>query len=406
MKAPATDQQALDAALNTFRRTLPKTIGADDIEHVFASFQYLAKPVVGTGLQRVIDFLSFRIGDGPMDALPGDASVTVIERSAEPGEEREEYNIHVGGRAYVLASSPRRQQPDDAKNGVRQISLKEITADGDRFRLAIATTLPEDDGDISSFGSCRIENYSKFMDFMDGIRRDMEPYLQEMVGSFDPMKDGELRMSALRSIAQQYLIDRDGKLPGRLCREAGSAIIAGASARICDYIASTLPEIVTSATARGIVWGEAFLEYGDLDNNVTAIPTEVPGRSALYHRNTSLIFDHNAFVVWSDHDSAGKLVELAAAALLPGDDRLRATVAAVASGQTPDDAVLLHYRPQDKLFDLESFFATGLMQSMGHYVSYDFEEIVDGQMDDSDDAAIKTDFSDLFYGEDEFRNAP
>lgn len=42
---------------------------------------------------------------------------------------------------------------------------------------------------------------------------------------------------------------------------------------------------------------------------------------------------------------------------------------------------------------------------MGHYVSYDYEEIVDGQMDDSDDAAIKTDFSNLFY-DGEFQNAP
>jgi hypothetical protein len=244
------------------------------------------------------------------------------------------------------------------------------------------------------------------MGFMDDMRPDMEPYLREMVGSFDPMKDGELRISALTSIPQQYLIDRDGKLPGALCREAGAAITAAASARICDYIASTLPGIVASATARGIVWEEAFLEYGDLDNNVTAIPSEIPGRSALYHRNTSLIFDHNAFVVWSDHDSDGRLVELSAAALLPGDERLRAAVAAVSSGQLPDDAVLLLYRPQEKLFDLESFFATGLMQSMGHYVSYDHEEIVDGQMDDSGDSKIRTDFSEIYFGEDFDDEAP
>jgi hypothetical protein len=393
MKAPTTDKEALDRALDAFRRTLPKTIDADDIEHVFASFQYLAGPVVGIGLQRVIDFLNFRIGDGTVVSRPGHAFLTVAGRSTEPGEEHEEYKIRADGRSYVLETSPMRQ------GSGTQIYVRGISPEGDSFRIAGATIWTDRDGDIHSKGSCRIENFSKFMGFMDDMRPDMEPYLREMVGSFDPMKDGELRISALTSIPQQYLIDRDGKLPGTLCREAGAAITAAASARICDYIASTLPGIVTSATARGIVWEEAFLEYGDLDNNVTAIPTEVPGRSALYHRNTSLIFDHNAFVVWSDHDSDGRLVELSAAALLPGDERLRATVAAVASGQIPDDAVLLRYRPQEKLFDLESFFATGLVQSMGHYVSYDHEEIVDGQMDESGDAKIRTDFSDIYFGD-------
>ncbi|MNU31174.1 hypothetical protein D3C71_196920 [compost metagenome] len=399
MKAPTTDQQALDAALNTFRRTLPRTIDADDIEHVFASFQYLAEPVVGVGLQRVVEFLRLERDNDPLDALAATAE-NPAEADDGDGEDEEEYRIQAGGNSYILSIAPRRQ------GGGTQVSLRDVTNEGDSLRIAGSTVWTDTDGDIHSKGFCRVENYSRFMDFMDGIRHAMEPYLRDMVSPFEPMKDGELRMSALMSISQQYLIDRDGKLPGRLCREAGKAIISGASATICDYIAATLPEIVASATARGIVWGQAFLEYNDLDNNVTAIPTEMPGRSALYHRNTSLIFDHNAFVVWTDHDSDGRLVELSAAALLPGDDRLRETVAAVASGEIPDDVVLMCYRPADRLFENESFFATGLMQSMAHYVSYDFEEIVDGRMDASDDAAIKTDFCDLFFGDDEFQNAP
>lgn len=394
MKAPDTDQQALDAALNTFRRTLRKTIKADDIEHVFASFQYLAEPVVGIGLQRVVEFL--RLGH-----LAISSPSTEATQDDEEGEKKnEEYCIHAGPLSYVLSISPRRQGSGD------QASLRAVDGDGKSIRIAGTTFWTDIDGDIESKGFCRVENYSRFMDFMDFIRPDMERYLRDTVPSFSPMKDGELRMSALTSISQQYLIDRDGNLPGRLCREAGDAIIAGASAKLCDYIATTLPEVVSAATARGIVWGDAFLEYNDLDNNVTVIPTDVPGRSALYHRNTSLIFDHNAFVVWTDHDSDGRLVELSAAALLPGDDRLRETVAAVASGEMPDSAVLMCYRPADKLFENESFFATGLMQSMAHYVSYDFEEIVDGRMDDSKDSAIRTDFSKLFFGDDFFDNKP
>lgn len=399
MKAPTTDQQALDAALNTFRRTLPKTIDADDIEHVFASFPYLAEPVVGVGLQRVVEFLRVERDNAPHDTLAASAG-NPAGADDEEGEAEEEYRIQVGGSSYILSIAPQQQ------GGATQVILRDVSNEGDSLRIAGSTVWTDTDGDIHSKGFCRVENYSRFMDFMDGIRHAMEPYLRDMVSPFDPMKDGELRMSALMSISQQYLIDRDGKLPGRLCREAGRAIISGASARICDYIAATLPEIVASATARGIVWGQAFLEYNDLDNNATVIPTEVPSRSALYHRNTSLIFDHNAFVVWTDHDSDGRLVELSAAALLPGDDRLRETVAAVASGEMPDDAVLMCYRPADKLFENESFFATGLMQSMAHYISYDFEEIVDGRMNDSKDSAIRTDFSELFFGDDLFDNKP
>jgi hypothetical protein len=396
MNAPATDKQALDLALDAFRHTLPDVLEADDIEHVFSSFQYLAEPVVGVGLQRVLEF--FQTSELPADSLPGHALVTLAEDTSEPGEERREYLVAMGGSSYALTSAPRRQQRGDAEKGIRQIVLSDVADDGYRSRLASATAWTKD-GDNLSFGSCRMENFSGFMDFMDGIRGDMEPYLRDTVGRFDPMKDGEMRHSAFRSLAQQYLIDRDGGLPGRLCREAAGAIIEGGSARICDYIASVLPEIVTSATARGIVWGEAFLEYNDLDNNVTAIPTEVPGRSALYHRNTSLIFDHNAFVVWADHDSDGRLVELSAVALQPGDDRLRATVAAIVAGVAPEDEIPLRYRPALDVFEHEAFFATGMLPSMGHYVAYDFEEMVEGHMDKSKDSKIVTDFAKIFFGD-------
>jgi hypothetical protein len=397
MTAPATDKQALDLALEAFRHTLPDTLEANDIEHVFSSFQYLAEPVVGIALQRVLEF--FQTSELPADFRTGHALVTLAEDTSEPDEERKEYLIAMSGSTYVLTSAPRRQQRGDAEKGIRQIVLSGVADDDYRSRLASATAWTKD-GDNLSLGSCRMENFSGFMDFMDGIRGDMEHYLRETVGRFDPMEDGKMRHSAFRSLAQQYLVDRDGGLPGRLCREAAGAIIEGGSARICDYIASVLPEIVASATARGIVWGEAFLEYNDLDNNVTALPTDVSGRSALYHRNTSLIFDHNAFVVWADHDSAGRLVELSAVALQPGDDRLRATVAAVAAGVTPEDEILLRYRPARDVFEHEAFFATGMLPSMGHYVAYDFEEMVEGQMEDSEDSKIITDFEKIFSDED------
>jgi hypothetical protein len=71
MNAPATDKEALDLALEAFRDTLPDTLEADDIEHVFSSFQYLAEPVVGIALQRVLEF--FQTSELPADSRTGHA---------------------------------------------------------------------------------------------------------------------------------------------------------------------------------------------------------------------------------------------------------------------------------------------------------------------------------------------
>jgi hypothetical protein len=159
---------------------------------------------------------------------------------------------------------------------------------------------------------------------------------------------------------------------------------------------------VSGAEARGITWGNAFLRYNDHDNSVTAIPTTVEGRSALYHRNTSLIFDHNAAILWCDRDPDGNVIEFGAAALVPGDERLLAAVEAVAKGEEIADAPILRRRPQDKTIDFEDFFNTGGVTSFAHYVAFDHEEIVGGQMDVSRDSDIQTNFDEIYFDTAEF----
>jgi hypothetical protein len=398
MTDSATEAAALKEALSPFFSMLPHVAEPADLEFAFSSFRYLSEPIVAVGLRRTLDFLVARSKEnGPTNA-DTTCSITRIEKSDEAGV-TEKHQINIGETNWTITSAPRQERASDVDKGIRLIELHRIDGDSCPERLASSTVIPRDKRENAEMGFCRTENFYEFIEFMDAVRPAMAAHLENLE-PLVPADHSKLSLSTLSALDQYKLVDLDGGLPGALCRKAAHTIFEFGSRKICEFTASILQSVVEEAFRREIVWGKSFLEYNDLDNNVAAIPSEKPGRSALFHRNSALIFDHNAFVVWTDRDDDGELLEFGVAAIPREDNAIRKAVEAVSKGEAPSDLPLLRFHPEYSEFEHETFFATGLMTSIAHYVTYDFEELVEGNMDRSEDSAVITDFSKIFFGSD------
>lgn len=374
------EKTALARSLRAFEGTKTAGIEADDIEHVFAAFQYLAESAVGLGLHRVGAYID-RVTD-KLDVngnITGDDFNIVLRSRFNEGEgEPQIVEFSSEGRTWILMTASL-DRPNIV--GARSVALDLIAEDEDDLpqRIASSKEFPDDDGTTSVSGHCRIENFDLFLDFCNSVRGAMAADL----AMIEPWKldPKNIQYSMMKHANHLPMIELDGNLPGRLTRMAADRIRSYGTKVIATYIGNMLPAIVEGAISRGITWGESYLLYNDHDNKVTAIPSTLPNRVALFHQNISMISDYNTFVIWADLDENRKAERVSITALFPHDKLLIDCVTAIQNGETPTNATTLHLDLSSGELDYKDFFITGGVASIGHYVSYDYEEIVDGNMD-------------------------
>jgi hypothetical protein len=352
-------------ALYAFEMTKNDVLEEADIEHVFAAYSYFSENVVGIALERVGDFLLKLVDGVPIDGSVAAAglSVTVYDRAKDAvsltlrfGEQSYSFREAAGGRVpggsatlrEVVVAAPVRHEDGGSED--RKIASATLLG-GRRF---------------SGRGNCLVERFSDFTAFCDLMRGPMVDYLVAIPSVSSNDGSGDFNVEMMTKAAQLPMIDADGGLPGKLTNHAVKRMCSHGATTLAKYMASELPDIVSAASARGAVWGEAALSYHDGGHLFMAIPAE-GDRVALYHRANGL--DVNNIVYWGDGLMEGKATELNVAAV--SDSDLASLVETISAGGVPSGSPTMRRDAQARKIAYSEFLEAGALQASAQVLAYD-----------------------------------
>lgn len=198
------------------------------------------------------------------------------------------------------------------------------------------------------------------------------------------------------------LVNADGGLPGAMTAAAVDEYFADTMREIARWAITRIPDIAANQKDRGFIWGEKYLNFNDIDDSCCAIPSDAPGRSAVFHENISLINEYRAYIAWTDTTSDGEASTLSVR-MISSYDNIGAIVDAFQTGDI--EPTLVVEIPSGNVTTAANFHDTDLLGTFAFYLSVDDRMFVEGEMDedDRDDCNVHTDFSDYYRSEnDEF----
>ncbi len=191
------------------------------------------------------------------------------------------------------------------------------------------------------------------------------------------------------------LADSDGGLPGPITAAAVDEYFLVTARHVGDWAASRIPAIVANQVERGFLWGEKYLNFNDLDDSCCAVPTDVAGRTAVFHENISLINEYRAYLAWVDTDDAGDL-ETLSVRMIPSDETIGRVIDDFRKG--PVEPTLSIDFATGEVSLAENYHDTDLLGTFAFYLAVDDKMYVGGKMDNEDreDCNVHTDFSEYY----------
>lgn len=249
----------------------------------------------------------------------------------------------------------------------------------------VDSSLHFNDDHISDMSQMYMDSFNSLTEFCSAISQALPQPLQLL-------SDRKIRMAV--DPAYKDLIDADGGLPGLNSALAVEQYFADTARHVSDWAASRIPSIVENQMTRGFVWGQKYLNFNDLDDSCCAIPTDVPGRYALFHENISLINDYRSYIAWVDTDAEGIPTDLSVHMVHP-DDHIGPAVERLVAGNL-DPTLGIEFSTREVTL-AANYLETDLLGTFAFYLRVDEKMYVEGEMDD-DEPNVHTDFTD-FYAE-------
>jgi hypothetical protein len=309
--------------------------------------------------------------------------------------------------------------------------LTELDADGDpRFMMQVSKTRKKgDDGDMEEHVSIKVlENYkpsSGLRGYQNTVMEASLDYHEEwIIGIGTTLQDdfrsftafSDALKTALPHRADQLagkderrypidasykaLADADGGLPGPITSAAVDEYFLVTSRHVSDWAARRIQEIVANQTERGFAWGEKYLNFNDLDDSCCAVPTEVEGRSALFHENTSLINDYRSYIAWVDTNEDGTTRSLSVR-MISSEENTGQVIDAFRNGDA-SPTLSMDFASRE-VYLADNYLDTNLLGTFAFYLRVDDKLYVGGEMDgeDREDCNVHTDFSDFYISADD-----
>ncbi len=247
---------------------------------------------------------------------------------------------------------------------------------------------------IIGIGTMLQDDFRSFTAFSDALKRALPHRADELAG-----KD---ERSYPIDPSYKALADADGGLPGRITSAAVDEYFLVTSRHVGDWAARRIPEIVANQTERRFVWGEKYLNFNDIDDSCCAVPTEVEGRSALFHENISLINDYRSYIAWVDTNEDGTTRSLSVR-MISSDENTGQVVDSFRRGDA-SPTLSMDFASRE-VYLADNYLDTNLLGTFAFYLGVDDKMYVGGEMDDEDGRGceVHTDFSDFYSsGDDEY----
>jgi len=276
------------------------------------------------------------VADGPsITARIGDSHLVRIE----PGKPSDRFETT---EVKVSAIDP------DGYEGRRHIAAGKVLRDGDRHLVS---------------GHCLRWRLAEWFAFCDAVRPALR-FPHERPGGFD------VHIYAMPEVVRAFedAVELDGGMPGEICETVIGELHAGIMREQLPDVADGVLEAARRLKSAGYVWGKQFLAYDDRDKHVFAVPVE--GGLAVYHHDSDLMADHNAYLAIVGLGDDGKPISLRVHADSRDSRGAADLIARVLEGREPDPTIEFHLATGD-LGRTHLVDPTGLMEHLPFAVRCD-----------------------------------
>lgn len=245
---------------------------------------------------------------------------------------------------------------------------------------------------IIGMGTMMQSDFRAVMAFSDALVRALPHRADQLAGKGErPYRiDGSYKA----------LADADGGLPGPITSAAVDEYFLITARHVGYWASGRIPAIVANQIERGFVWGEKYLNFNDIDDSCCAVPTEVEGRSALFHENISLINDYRSYLAWVDTDDAGVPATLSVR-MISSEEMTGQVIDAFRRGDA-EPTLSIDFATGEVLL-ADNYHDTDLLHTFAFYLGVDDRMYVGGEMDgdDAGDCNVHDDFSDFYSSADD-----
>lgn len=170
-------------------------------------------------------------------------------------------------------------------------------------------------------------DYFQAMEVISVIRREL--LVRNSAREPDPKEFNFRRMNLIN---YEDLLSLDGGIAGPACHWAVSQMVAQSTKDAMAAAAERFLLVVAEVEKLGVEWGEKFFNYQREDGFLTMVPTDVPGRKALFDLWISWSFKHQGFLAVLDTDANGKPTEISFSLLSRGNGEFNKVGEAVQRG--------------------------------------------------------------------------
>lgn len=245
---------------------------------------------------------------------------------------------------------------------------------------------------IIGMGTMMQSDFRAVMAFSDALVRALPHRADQLAGKGErPYRiDGSYKA----------LADADGGLPGPITSAAVDEYFLITARHVGDWAARRIPAIVANQIERGFVWGEKYLNFNDIDDSCCAVPTDVEGRSALFHENISLINDYRSYLAWVDTDDAVAPSALSVR-MISSEEMTGPVIDAFRRGDAEPTLSINFTTGEVHLAD--NYHDTDLLHTFAFYLGVDDRMYVGGEMDGDDarECNVHDDFSEYYTSADD-----
>lgn len=265
------------------------------------------------------------------------------------------------------------------KENVVGVSLRAVAPDGVDYPYAdkIATSRFVEAKDRSvprSVGSCTAKKFGVFVSAMETLR----PMIESI-----PLKRPELSVQDQVWARSEYfnfgdLLAADGGLAGDHCLEVVKSLQREVAVQTMGWVNKIFPEAVNEMKRKGIVWGQRFANYNDLDSSTCAIPLE-DGRLAMIHAQNNMISHYWAWLAVAQPMEGGSLGEIALHAISRRGDSIPEVVRQLQTGTLTREPNMRYDFATGEVHMLEDIDHSGVLGDFAFYLECDHEMLFTGQ---------------------------
>jgi hypothetical protein len=173
-------------------------------------------------------------------------------------------------------------------------------------------------------------DYPDYFQAMEAVSVIREELIVRLAAREPDPEEFNLRRMNLKNY--EDLLSLDCGVAGPACHWAISQMVAQSTKDALAAAAQRFLRVLSAVEKLDVEWGKHFFNYHRENAYLTLVPTEVPGRKALFDLWISWSFKHPAFLAVLDTDAAGEPTEISFSLLSRGNGEFNKVAEAAQTG--------------------------------------------------------------------------